>query len=296
MLLSSIPLARQQRWRFLETALIWEGTVNRKRIADAFNLAMNHVSKDFSAYQDLFPQNLHYNNRIKAYLPSPEFKPAFATGNPTEYLNLQKAYAETSSVTLQPTVDVGSVDLAVIPQPMKPVKKPVLQVVLQAIRGRCALTMSYDTLSAAGARTRRVWPHAMGYDGHRWHMRALDESRKEFRDFVLGRVRECFLDPSPFPGSVEDDHLWNELVIAEIVPNPQFGVHAQRVIAADYGMDANEAGWVWTIEIRAAMFPYLAALYRLDIATDSSTDSRLILRNLEALRHLLFSTARDSDA
>lgn len=290
MVLDSVARARQQRWRFLETALIWEGSINLKRVADAFQMAKNHVSKDFTAYQERCPGNIFYNNRQKTYLAGPKFTPILASGNPAEYLLLQQMFSESNNCeALRPVVDPGLVDVGTVPQPVRCVDKAVLQSVVQAIKQRAGLKMHYDTLNAAkGKSSRTVWPHALAFDGQRWHMRALDGERNDFRDYVLGRIKKSEVTRDAPPRPLTSDQLWNQLVTAEVMPNPALDLHAQRVIAEDHGMIDDGTGWVWVAETRAAMLPYFVSRYGLYREGDSPMKARLVLRNWEALRHLLF--------
>jgi predicted DNA-binding transcriptional regulator YafY len=65
----------------------------------------------------------------------------------------------------------------------------------------------YQSTSAPEARWRWLSPHALGFDGARWHARAWCHSRNEFRDFVLTR----FLDVGeiePSGANPADDLGW----------------------------------------------------------------------------------------
>jgi predicted DNA-binding transcriptional regulator YafY len=67
---------------------------------------------------------------------------------------------------------------------------------------------------------RTIEPHALAYDGFRWHARALDRETAEFHDFVLGRVS------TPKSGGEDDsksaaDVDWNSFVDLVIARHPE---------------------------------------------------------------------------
>lgn len=291
--LAAVPFARQQRWRFLEAALIWEGSVKRARVAHAFAIAINHVTKDIAAYEQLFPRNIQYNHRAKAYIAGARFKPNLATGNPDEYLSLMQAYAETSSAVMRPAVDPGLIEAVVVPQPGKAVDRETLSQVIQSIQRKEALDMTYATFTPEADIERRVWPHAIAFDGHRWHMRAYDEGRSDFRDFSLRRIQRSRVHPGEAPQSASEDTDWHRMVIAEVIPNPSLTARKQEIVAADFGMAKEGSRWTWCPQVRAAMLPYFARLHRLDVGPDARPQPRILLNNLEQLRPMLFSPDMD---
>jgi hypothetical protein len=74
------------------------------------------------------------------------------------------------------------------PVPGRRIDPLVLRAVLFAIRGHKSLDVAYQSMSRREAIRRVIEPHALAYDGFRWHARAFDRESGEFRDFELGRM------------------------------------------------------------------------------------------------------------
>ena len=62
-------------------------------------------------------------------------------------------------------------------------------------------------------------PHALGFDGFRWHARAWCHNRKEFRDFVLARILEIG-ETRPAEIDPADDAGWQREVTLKLAPHP----------------------------------------------------------------------------
>ncbi len=62
--------------------------------------------------------------------------------------------------------------------------------VIAAIRRSEAIEVKHQSLSRPEPRWRRVAPHAIGFEGFRWHMRAFCFADRSFKDFLLSRIVE----------------------------------------------------------------------------------------------------------
>ncbi len=56
--IQSLPFAQQQRLRFIESMVLWEGTVQRQRVCDVFGINPNHVTRDLQIYKQHYPKSL----------------------------------------------------------------------------------------------------------------------------------------------------------------------------------------------------------------------------------------------
>jgi predicted DNA-binding transcriptional regulator YafY len=80
-----------------------------------------------------------------------------------------------------------------------------------------------------------VSPHAIAFDGFRWHIRAFSREHDGFRDFLFARIlaitigQASLVDPST-------DLVWQREVDTIIVPHPALSETQKRVIELDYGM------------------------------------------------------------
>ncbi|MDB5484029.1 MAG: transcriptional regulator [Caulobacteraceae bacterium] len=119
--------------------------------------------------------------------------------------------------------------------PARAAPPAVLRVVISAIRERQAMEAGYQSFSSPEPRRRRLEPHALVFDGFRWHARARDVETGDFRDFVLGRLSDAALvGLAETDGGSDAD--WNARMRLEIAPHPDLAVHQRAAVAVDYGM------------------------------------------------------------
>lgn len=79
-------------------------------------------------------------------------------------------------------------------------------------------------------------PHALAYDGWRWHARAYCHEHGDYRDFVLARLIDINAQDADAQGCASDDLDWQTLETLCIAPNPNLTEGQQRIIELDYGM------------------------------------------------------------
>lgn len=136
--------------------------------------------------------------------------------------------------------------------------------------------MQYQSLSDPEPRWRWIAPHAIAFDGFRWHIRAFCFGDEMFKDFLLSRTLD--IRGSRKSGVLADnDHDWNTVVTLEIRPHPALSDRQAKVISLDYGMTDGKA----EIRVRRALLHY--ALRRLGLDTDPAArkpkDQQIILAN-----------------
>ncbi|MFO0291903.1 MAG: WYL domain-containing protein, partial [Rhodospirillales bacterium] len=140
--------------------------------------------------------------------------------------------------------------------------------------------VKYQSLSRPEPRWRWIAPHAIGFDGFRWHTRAFCLTDQSFKDFLLSRIIET-RGTKPSEVDADGDADWNEQVILEIGPHPELSETQQKVIALDYGMRGGRA----KIPVRKALLYY--ALKRLGLDTDPTArrpqDQQIVLLNAAEL-------------
>ena len=140
--------------------------------------------------------------------------------------------------------------------------------------------VKYQSLSQPEPRWRWIAPHAIGFDGFRWHARAFCLTDEAFKDFLLSRILETRGYRSSDVAS-EADTDWNNEVTLKIGPHPDLSDTQQKVIALDYGMRGGKAN----IKVRKALLYY--ALRRLGLDTGLSArnpqDQQIILLNRDTV-------------
>ncbi|HIX57279.1 MAG TPA: WYL domain-containing protein, partial [Candidatus Anaerobiospirillum pullistercoris] len=146
-----------------------------------------------------------------------------------------------------------NVGIATFVPPRRNISTEVLFNLLEAIRCKMAVHISYVSVSSNNNTDHLIAPHGLAFDGLRWHVRAYCYDRHAFRDFVLSRILRCAVPeisaPSDrFPDPIgngfrevgttgDDDADWNELIDLVLRANPALPERARRAIELDYGMD-----------------------------------------------------------
>ena len=163
--------------------------------------------------------------------------------------------------------------VGVAPEIGRDVRAEVLRRVLDAIRTRQALSVRYQSLTSS--RWRDIAPHAIAFDGHRWHARAWCCQRQEFRDFVLTRIERLGrLKPISF--EPEHDLEWNGTAQLRLCPHPGLTEEQSQAIQRDYDMREG----VREIEIRLSLAYYFIKRMNLDLDDLEPARAQIRLVNL----------------
>ena len=135
--------------------------------------------------------------------------------------------------------------------------------ILATIRNGQSIEILYQSMNRARPEPswRRITPHAFGYDGLRWHVRAFCHEEKAFRDFLLPRALEARAPGEP-GASADQDRLWHEHFRLEIAPHPGLTPSQKKIVAKDYGMVSGKR----SVQVRHAMLFYV--LKRLGLLDD----------------------------
>lgn len=279
---------QDRRLEFIDTRLLWDRRVNRSDLIGFFGISTQQASLDFASYLGKAPENLIYDSREKAYLATASFKPVFAKPDTTTYL--AHVYALATSV-LSPDLSFlpPPPSVAIVKHPTRTVDGYVLQEVLSAIKHVEKLKILYQSMSKAEPEQREVSPHAIAYDGHRWHVRAYCHLRQEYRDFVFARILKIerigfsTIDP-------QDDAQWHLFVDVELGPHPGLKEGPRKAIMLDYGMTSDRL----VVPSRAALLFYLLRRLGLDRDTSNSPADRqhiVLLNRAELAPYLPPSTS-----
>lgn len=269
----------EQRLEFIEFRLFWEGHVNRSDVMTQFGLSVNQASADLSRYIGLAPENLAYDRSARTYARGPGFKPVFNKLDSSRYLAQLRSVAD-GLLSQEDCWIAGLPNYDSAPTPARGVDPATLRSVVDAIRRAEAIEVKYQSLSHPEPRWRWIAPHAIGFDGFRWHARAYCLTDQAFKDFLLSRILEIRgSQQNNVPA--ENDRDWNTVVILEIGPHPALSETQAKVIALDYGMRDGNA----QIKVRRAFLYY--ALRRLGPDTDPGArkpqDQQIVLLNREVV-------------
>jgi predicted DNA-binding transcriptional regulator YafY len=257
----------EQRLEFIEFRLFWEGSINRADIIDCFGVSTPQASKDLSLYQARAPGNMLYDSRAKCYVAADAFVLRFLDPDPYKYLSQLRAVSEgmlpasESWIAAMPNADVALT-------PKREIDIAILRRILEAVRESQSIEVLYQSMNSARPDPiwRRMTPHAFGYDGFRWHVRAYCHVEDKFKDFLLPRILEVGTKGEPGQ-SGEHDWLWNNYFDVLIGPHPDLTEGQKKVVAKDYGLEIDTT----ILSVRYAMLFYV--LKRLGLLDDAAKRS-----------------------
>ncbi len=226
----------EQRVAFAARRLFWDGTINRDDLMRRFGVSANQATADLARLKEAYPDGFAYDTVGRCYRAQPAFLPHEAA--PSSLLRELRLIAE-RHLDPQAAVLATVPALAIAEVPERSVDTVVLRPVLAAIRDRQAIGARYVSFQRPGERQRVLSPHALVFDGFRWHVRAHDAGDDTFKDFVIARLSRV-TPAGAWQRPPAEDRAWNRMVTLEIAPHPGLDPHQQRVIARDYGMDAKQ--------------------------------------------------------
>ena len=265
----------ERRYEFIEFRLYWQGKINRSDLMEAFGISIQQASNDLAKYIEGRKSNLVYDKRLRTYLRGKNFKPRYFQPDAAEYFAQLQA-VEHGLVSEDQSWISFFPGFAATPIPARGVAPQILREVLSAIREKTALQVTYQSMSRSEPTSRWIEPHALAFDGFRWHARAFCKNDSVFKDFLLSRIVDVG-EQSGSTSTAESDEAWNSEITLEIGPHPELSDTQCRAIEMDYGMRGGKA----EIKVRRALLYY--ALKRLGLDTDPTArkphEQQIILIN-----------------
>lgn len=241
----------EQRLAAIEVLLLWEGRVSNTRLRAFFPIHASQASRDLAEYRERAPDNVASGFHQREYAATAFAKPVLTSGRFEDYAALIGAPAPRALNSGVPT----EVELATMSQPEAHVFRPLHE----AITMQCGVEIQYASLSQPQPHTRVIFPHALVFSSPRWHLRAWCASRRDFRDFNLGRIRAAFLVPDDAPAlSAAEDRWWNETVDVKLIPHEGLTPPQRLLVRREY-MGGTTA---LSLSRRVALVPYLLQTYR----------------------------------
>ncbi|MHA1554133.1 MAG: WYL domain-containing protein [Alphaproteobacteria bacterium] len=264
-----------RRLGFIEARLFWLGEVNRAHLVDRFGVSMSQASGDIAKYLAINGKGVDYDRSAKRYFATASFGPVRGEPDANRFLG-ELRLVEAGLMRPEDTLIGFAPPFAATPVPERKIDDLVLRAVFQGIRNASAVEATYQSMSRPRPIKRTIEPHALAFDGFRWHARAYDRETETFRDFVLGRLSKARIDE----GAVSDpasDTDWHTFVDLDIAPHPKLSGAQARAIAMDYGITRGSV----RIPVRRALLFY--ALKRLGLDHDPDTRppnvQQIVLRN-----------------
>jgi predicted DNA-binding transcriptional regulator YafY len=241
------------RLRDLKTVLIWEGQIDNPRVREILGVQAVWASRLIAELASecssiAYRETSHSPLRIR---PDTSLSGQHSSAN--EYLRVLLA----SQVTQTGLEDCRK-DLSVI-------DPTTFAMVASAIKNGTGLRVTYRSMSNPIGAPRTLYPHSIVRAPRRWHIRAWCETRKDFRDFNLGRIMNAEKVDQPAPVQRDDDKAWNTFVSFDVVPHPALSEQQRTMIADEYFPGASAR----KLKMRRCLIGYV--IQDLNIATEITT-------------------------
>jgi len=223
-----------RRLEFVDFRLYWEGRVNRSDLVDFFGVSVPQASGDLTLYQEMARGNAVYDKTRKTYVAGSRFKPVFFEPSADQYL-AQLRLIQAGLLTEEEAWAVRLPSYSIVPILRRRLEPQTLRPILDAIRTSASLRVQYQSMSRPAPKWRWISPHALGFDGFRWHARAWCHTRSSFRDFVLARILAVG-DTKPSDIDPQNDLGWKREITLRLSPHPKLKPGARRAVELDFGM------------------------------------------------------------
>lgn len=248
---SKLRWGQNRRLAFIDVRLQYEGRINRSDLVSFFDISMPQASADLGLYQEMGPANMAYDPRLRVYVAQPAFKPLFGRTVATRYLDELQRLAR--DVVEPDESFVGFVPpTGVVATPARTIEAKEVAILVQAIRDSVALRVGYQSMDNPESLDLVLSPHAVGFDGLRWHVRAWCHERKLFRDFAIGRLQVKGPAPDARAVDANNDTGWTTNVIVVLVPHKGLTPAQRKSVVRDYNMTDGKL----ELECRKAMLFY----------------------------------------
>jgi len=260
------------RFDFVNHVLCWEGRINTNHLVKKFKLSRQASSGILKQYREKYPTYLTYNQSSKAFIATPHFTETFSQRNEQNtFLN----YLKSVSIDMTNLQDNTGCFAFEVEAPLRHISPEQVRPILRAIREKKAIDIGYISLSSPDYIDRIIEPHALIFDGLRWHVRAFCHKNQDFRDFNLSR----FNGKAEFEGNAsqtaDKDEKWQNYVELIFEPDHRFNEKQKKVIINDYQMKNG----IKSITTRIAMLNYLLKRLHLDSYQSTPEAQQIVLTN-----------------
>jgi hypothetical protein len=272
-------VTRKQRHRFeiIETIAYWERVLNANILKQFLGLTWNMAIKELAFYREKHPNTFDYNGSLRVFLTKKGFKPTYIS---TDWELYNDHLIKYSSLYNESIWNQSSVEL--LSNSLNKVSPDIFHGVSQAIKNRKIIKVKYCSMQNPKGLTRLIHPHAIAFNGRRWHLRAYSETHDEYRDFNLSRLKSVLVDALSSEDPLKDK-AWHETKILCLDAHPSLSFDQRKLVLSDY--DREEP---FKVEIRAAMVKYFVKHHDISISDEDDKNSNpLMLMNAEELKEYL---------
>lgn len=253
----------QRRLEFIDFRLFWDGRFNRRDLAETFGISAQQASSDIAQYTALAPENLVYDQTLKAYLRTPTYEPKLMHASAERYLlqlvAIENRWMRHEDTWFDHTPPIENVSLL-----RKRTDARILLHILDAINKRGQLEIQYRSITGAPEPRRIIAPHALFHAVGRWYVRAWSAEHSDFRDYNLFRIDQA----GEISGAVIDSALdfeWMHEIDLILAPNPALSESQQAALRGEYGMTDGRL----VVTMRLSQTFYLMTEHNFDVEPDA---------------------------
>ncbi|WP_425619074.1 helix-turn-helix transcriptional regulator [Anatilimnocola sp. NA78] len=268
----------EKRLEFIDFRLYWEGRINRSDLVEFFGVSVPQASADLAHYQLAAPKNAVYDKTLKTYVAGADFEPKYFSPSAHRYL-AQLRLMDSGTLEESEAWANRLPSCSIVPMLRRRIDPTMLRRILDAIRTNASIEIQYQSMSRPEPKSRWISPHAIAFDGFRWHTRAWCHNRSKFLDFVLGRIQSVNDSAKPSEIDPASDMAWAREITLRLQPNPELKGGKRRVVELDFGMTDG----VVEMKVRLCLAFYLERQFNLDRGLDHP----------ESLRQLVFLANRE---
>ncbi|WP_308495455.1 WYL domain-containing protein [Duganella flavida] len=248
---SSTNWGQERRLEFIDFRLRWDHVFNRSDLTSHFGISVPQASLDIARYMQAAPNNMLYDRSSRTYRSTSAYTSVIGDTSPQRYLDdalsCSRGLLDQRDTYLGWVPPIGSV-----PALARFIDGETLAILVDAIRYKEMVQITYQSDREPLPVDRIISPHAFGYDGLRWHVRAYCTLRNDYRDFVLGRI--LTIRRSELLGiDSEMDRSWYNILTLEIAPSPLLPEGNRRAVELEYSMTDGKT----TIQCRQALLYYI---------------------------------------
>lgn len=214
----------RRRLRWLDDRLRWHGFFRRSDLVARFGISPQQASGDIATLNEVAPGRARFDPASKEYVRGNAYKPLFPK-DPVRWMD-QAAEAGDEAV----------IRVERLSFPSQMVDDDIIAAIIRAYEARKSLMIRYQSMSSKDPTERTICPHHVVDTGDRLHVRAWDDRRRLFADFVLARILSAEARPDyPWVDGVADT-LWHERVKVVLAPHEGLSASQKAVVEREYGM------------------------------------------------------------
>jgi predicted DNA-binding transcriptional regulator YafY len=219
----------------LELLLLWEGRLNNARVRELFKLSAVRASEWIREFRDLHSRWMRWDSKTRSYHATRELY----RGGREDARQLESAASLARYLALVglphagPGESFGQIVCGAFPDLSTPQPR-IFAILTQAARMQRTVRIIYRSMREPVPHERTISPHSIVRAGRRWHVRAYCSTKKEFRDYTLGRIVDAEPLEEPAVRREAEDEAWCTPVPVHLIAHPDLTPAQEALIRHEY--------------------------------------------------------------